>query len=482
MTRIAIPTTLLITVLITPQANAQCTEPCTAIHTLDAEASGDFFGWVSNEVGDLDNDGVLDFLITAPGHDTGGSNAGRVYVYSGATGNELFNVTGTNAQGWLGHDAACAGDIDNDGIPDIIAGSPFGGTGFARIYAGGNDGGVIHTFQGESNGDQFGFRVYGGGDFDGDGRDDVIIGAPRHDTAAQDAGRAYIYSGDDFQLICSIDGPTAGDFFGSGVAFIGDINDDGRSDVAIGAQNAGAGGGLGFVYTFDGTTCSSPYTLNPGTPSNNFGRWFMNGGHDVNDDGFPDIYINDFSVNRGHIFSGVDGSIIWQLNGNGEGGGFGIGRIIPDINGDFHADMILASWASGIVATGAGKVFVYSGRTGEVFETFTHDVANAGFGFDANGMGDVNGDGRFDHLITAASHNGNTGRAFLIAGNVSPVSTGDADFSGTVDLADVSLFIDCAGDPDAPIGDDCTRLDTDFDNDVDFADFARMQQLIRPSN
>lgn len=464
-------------VVIVSQSHAQCVEPCTAIHTLDAQAGGDFFGWVSNDMGDLDNDGVRDFLITAPTHDTGGNNAGRVYVYSGASGNELYNVTGTAPQSWLGHDGGCAGDIDNGGKPDLIAGAPFNGPGAAFIHSSEQNGTLIHPFVGENNGDQFGFRVYGGGDFNGDDQPDVVIGAPQHDTAGNNAGRAYIYSGSDFSLICAIDGPSAGDFFGSGVAFVGDVTGDGRDDAAIGAQNAGFGGGLGFVYSYDGKTCNLEYTLNPGAPSANFGQWFMNGGHDVNDDGTPDIYINDFGVNRGHIFSGVDGSVIWQLNGDGLGGGFGIGRIIPDLNGDFHADMILASWASSVAAPGAGKVFIYSGRTGQILETFTHNVANAGFGFDANGMGDVNADGMTDHLITAASHNNNTGRVFLIAGNISAVSVGDGDKDGDIDINDFGSFANCFDGPDAIVGDECTDFDLDFDADVDFADFGRLQRI-----
>jgi WD40 repeat protein len=402
-------------------ADGQCTEGCTTILEFTGEASGDSHGWVSNSVGDLNSDGINDLILTAPFNDAAGANAGRCYVHSGADGSELFRMTGTVAGGWLGHDGNEAGDIDDDGVPDVIVGAPLAGAGMAVVYSGASAGvgAVIHTFNGEAGGDSFGFRVHGGGDFNGNGRPDVVIGAPGHDTAGAGAGRAYVYEGSDFSLICSIDGPAAGASFGSGVTFIGDINGDGRDDIAVGAQNAGGGGGLGFVYSWDGAACQHEYDLTPPGPSLNFGQWFMNGGFDVNRDGTPDIYVNDFGVNRAHIFSGVDGSTIYELTGDGNGG-FGIGRIVEDINGDGHADMILAAWNSSAGASGAGKAFVYSGKDGSVMETFTHDVVGANFGFDANGMGDMNGDGRYDYLITAASDLQGKGRSYVIAGTIDP--------------------------------------------------------------
>ncbi len=415
-----------------PTAQAQCLEGCTAIHTLVGETQGDQFGWVSNDVGDIDKDGVSDFILTAPTSDAGGNNAGRIYVYSGLSGAEMFRVTGQVAGGWLGHDGQRAGDIDGDTVLDVVAGAPNAGAGSAQVFSG-VDGSLIHEIAGEASQDQFGFRVEGGSDFDGDGLPDVVIGAPGHDTGGNDAGRAYVYSSDGFSLICSVDGDSAGDRFGSGVAFVGDINGDSRDDIVVGAQNAGPdSGGLAYVYSFDGVGCVRELTLDPGVPAGNFGQWFMNGGFLVDGDNVPDIYVNDFPENRAHIFSGADGSKIWELSGDGSGG-FGIGRIVEDVNGDGHADMILAAWISDIGANNAGKAFVYSGADATVLETFTHDVANAGFGFDANGMGDVNGDCRADYLITAASDSNSTGKAFVIAGNI---AAADADGDGIGDECD----------------------------------------------
>ena len=398
---------------------AQCVEPCTVVHTWTGEAAGDQFGWVSNNVGDIDLDGVDDLVITAPTNDANGNNSGRFYIYSGQGGQELFRASGSGA-GWrLGHDATTAGDLNNDDRPEVVAGAPFSGAGRVIVYSfDGNQATAMQTVFGQVSGDQFGYRVFGGLDVDGDTVPDMVVGAPQHDSASANAGRAYVVSGASFSFICTIDGQAAGDLLGSGVALVGDLTNDGRSEILVGAQHAGGGGGRAYVYSYDGLSCNLEYTLAPPAgPALDFGLWFMNGGEDVNQDGTPDLYVNDYQVNRAHIYSGADGTHLRTLFGDGNGQ-FGIGRMIGDINGDCHADMLLAAWASSSGAPAAGKAFVYSGMDGSVLETFTHDVAGAGFGFDANGMGDVNGDGMFDHLITAASDLNSRGRAYLIAGNI----------------------------------------------------------------
>ncbi|NOS99282.1 MAG: hypothetical protein HOP29_01490 [Phycisphaerales bacterium] len=407
-------------VLPAASARAQCTEGCVAIHTWEGEAAGDQHGWVSNNVGDLTGDGINDLVLTAPTNGGNGSNSGRIYVYSGASGAELFRATGPGANWQLGFDAAGAGDLNGDGRPEVIAGAPGGMAGRAVIYTyNGTSASVLQTLNGQAFSDQFGFRVSGGFDVNGDAVSDVVVGAPQNDAAGANAGRAYVYSGSGLALICTLDGPSAGAFFGSSVTMIGDNTGDGRSEILVGAQHAGAGAvGRAYVYSFDGANCNQEYVVAPPPgPALDFGLWFMSGGHDVDGDGVPDFYVNDYAVNRAHVFSGLDGTLIRTLMGDNNGQ-FGIGRMTPDVNGDCLADFILAAWISNNGAANAGKAFVYSGADGSVLETFTHNVAGAGFGFDANGMGDVDGDGRYDYLITAASDLGNRGRSYLIAGNI----------------------------------------------------------------
>ncbi len=390
--------------------HGQCVEGCEAIHTFTGQ--GGTFGWVSDDVGDLDGDGIHDLAITAP-FLAGGS----VHVYSGATGELLFPaitvVGGTN----LGIDVDPAGDVDNDGTPDIIAGDSASGAGRAFVYSGVN-GQVIRTFVGEAAGDIFGRFVVGLGDINDDDSSDLVIAAPQHDQAGVDAGRVYVYSGADSALLCTIDGLAAGDNFGNAVARIGDVDGDGKNDFAVGAIGAGVGG---LVYVYSSAPCLTGGPLTPlyvlAPPDGvgaSFGLFFIHTG-DMNFDGTPDIYVSEFSANQAHVYSGVDGSLLRTFSG---AGGFGIGRFVGDVNLDGHDDLILASWVANDGGTQAGKADIFSGRDGSILDTYTHNVPFAQFGFDANGMGDVNGDGRIDYLVTAANDNNATGKAYLLAGRI----------------------------------------------------------------
>lgn len=403
------------------QVQAQCLEGCTAIHTLLGEAAGDQFGWKSNNIGDVNGDGTNDFVITAPFNNAGGSIAGRAYVYSGATGAELFRMTGTVVGGQFGRDANRAGDINGDDIPDVIVGAPGAGAGRATVHSG-VDGALLQTFLGAVAGDQFGYRVSGDLDVDGDGTSDLLVSAATNDTAGNNAGRAYAFSGADFSLICAVNGQASGDEFGTALNGVGDVTGDGRDDFVVGARNAGGGPGRAYVFAFDSATCNLIRTFAPGSPAFDFGHLFAGGGQDVNGDGTPDVYVGDFSVNRAHVFSGVDGSVLFRLSGDNNGQ-FGLGEIVPDVNGDGHADLILAAWVSNAGGSQAGKAFVYSGLDGSVLQTFTHATPGANFGFDAKGLGDVNGDFKADYLITAASDLAARGVAYVVPGNLGPPSS-----------------------------------------------------------
>jgi len=460
---------------------AQFVEPDTVVlQTFTGQFAGDQFGWVSEDVGDLTGDGVHELAIGAPGNDIGGAERGRIYVYNGATGLLAFPaIPGTVNGGRLGHAVGSAPDVNGDGRREILGGAPSAGQGRVGVYSGA-DGSLIRTIVGEAGGDLFGWAVRGFGDLNGDGIGDLLIGAPGNDAAGAQAGRAYVYSGAvGSQRLCALNGVDANDFYGGSLDVIGDVNHDGTPDIIVAAETAAAGGvaGTGFAYVYSGAACLLPpsqpaplHVLEPVGVAAAFGQFFVDGEGDVDGDGTPDIYVSDFNVNKAYVFSGVTGGVVATYSGDGNGG-FGIGRIVGDVDDDGWADLILGAWFSSAGANQGGKAFLYSGRTGGVLQTFTHTVVGAHLGFDANGMGDVNADGRIDFLLTAADDASSRGKAFLVAGNVIPFSRADIDLDGDVDGDDAnSLAASLVGLPTDSIR--AKRADVNRDGARDGRDVA----------
>ena len=167
-----------------------------------------YFGWAVSELGDVDDDGVGDFITSEPL--TGG---GITWVYSGGSGDPIYRLEGAPGD-FQGTAIADAGDTDGDGVHDILSGASGDGVlmpGRAYLYSG-STGELMHTWEGEGAGDQFGYAVASAGDQDGDGRADVLVGAATADGAAgTDAGAAYVYSGDSYEQLRRIGGADAGD-------------------------------------------------------------------------------------------------------------------------------------------------------------------------------------------------------------------------------------------------------------------------------
>ncbi len=397
-------------------ASAQFVEPdVKVIRLFEGDQIGDIFGWVAADIPDLDGDGVRDLIIPAISQDGG---TGRVTVYSGRTGDVLNEIGGGTSL--LGYSVAAAGDVNKDGTGDyIVGGLP------VQVFSG-RDHSLLYDLTSVSG---FGASVSAAGDVDHDGYDDVAVG-----VAFEGSGRVVVFSGRDGSLLWRRDGAADGDRFGSALGLVGDVNGDGTDDLSIGAFGAG----LAFVVSgLDGATI---HQLEPIDPAEAvvFGRFFASGAGDVDGDHVPDVFVGDYfegtgereGTGRSYIFSGKTGDLVNVFTGFNPGDGMGPGRGIPDVNGDGHNDVIVAAYLNSDGATQAGATYLFSGRSGALLRTITATLAGDNFGVDALSLGDVNGDCIPDYLVTAVglSFAGtDNGRAYLIAGHTLPCP---ADITG----------------------------------------------------
>ncbi len=341
----------------------------TLLWTFTGEAINDFFGFSVSGAGDVNCDDYDDVIVGAYLNDAGGTWAGRAYVYSGQTGTLLWTFTGGETYNWVGHSVSGAGDVDNDGYADLIVGAPRVGvnTGRAYVYSG-QAGGLLWSFTGEAMHDHFGSYVSGAGDVNGDGYPDVIVGAMANDAGGYDAGRAYVYSGQTGGLLWAFTGEEAGDRFGGSVSGAGDVNGDGYNDVIVGAYLNDAGGFVaGRAYVYSGQTGGLLWTFT----GEEAGDWFggsVSGAGDVNADGYPDLIVgarlNDAGGGRAYVYSGQTGGLLRTFTGE-SGSKFGSSVSgTRDVDNDGYADLIIGAERTRVTRgpwrTNPGRAYVYS--------------------------------------------------------------------------------------------------------------------------
>ena len=389
------------------------------IHEWRGEAVGDEFGWIARGIGDTDGDGVTDITVSATANPPFGSTRGTVYLYSGKSGALRWKHPG-EAGAVLGTGLEAAGDVDGDGIPDVAAGAP--GINAVLVLSG-KDGRELLRLRGDSADVNLGSSAAGVGDVDGDGRPDIAGGAPGSNAAGAGAGRVYLFSGRDGRRIMALDGERPGDGFGSTVGGAG-------GTTIVGAALAGPRQ-TGRVYVYRGRERRPVFVEESDETGVALGGMFVSLVGDVDGDGVTDIYATDFpnaakgqATGRAYVYSGKTGAVALTLTGEGAGEGFGIGAgRAGDLDGDGRADLVVGSWQYGGAAWSGGRVRVHSGKDGRVLQTITGRVPGETLGFDAVGVGDIDGDGITDFLVTSAYSMVNglrSGRVFVVAGTHRP--------------------------------------------------------------
>ena len=284
------------------------------------------------------------------------SGAGSTYVYSGATGSLLHRIDGAAAGDQFGFSVAGAGDVNGDGVPDQIVSavnaSPGGiaNAGSVYVYSGAT-GGLLHQFDGGAGNDGFGCSVASAEDVDGDGFADLIVGARWADVGGvQDAGSAYVYSGATGALVWQFNGATASDYLGYSVAGPGDVDGDGFDDLIVGAPawagSASSGNGAAFVYS--GANGGLIWQFSSGNQFD-YAGWSVVGVEDMDGDGLPDMAVGApnnspsavSSAGSVYLLSGVAGELIWRLDGENAYDFYGAAISgSGDINGNGTPDFV----------------------------------------------------------------------------------------------------------------------------------------------
>jgi hypothetical protein len=383
------------------------------VEYVSGAAAGEYAGWAIANAGDVDQDGFDDLIIGAPFNNENGAAAGKVYVFSVRTGDLLFDVVGTpgSRHGWS---VAGAGDVNLDGHADVIVGAPFHNNKRGRAYVySGLDGQELFRKLGSGNGDRLGYAVAGGVDFDDDGHDDVIAGAPWNDDAAPNAGQVQVISGSNGSRIGVLVGERKGDKFGTSVAALMNVDGDGFGDFVVGAPtNDGSGRNAGKVYVYSGRFLSVLYTRTGMRAGDQFGRSVAAAGRiDANnrDDfvvGAP-LFDKSGADNAGRVFvySGHTGDLLWARNGQAanDRSGWSVAGA-GDVDGDGVDDVLVGAYLHDTAGANAGRAYVRSGLNGAALEVFDGASADDLFGLAVAGIGDANNDG-FDDVLVGAPRN-----------------------------------------------------------------------------
>ena len=484
---------------------------------------------------DINDDGYSDILIGA--HESNTMGGGTTYLIFGKTdgwahdthlSNSDASFVGEDANDQAGNSVASAGDVNGDGYSDILIGAPSndqGGEDSGQTYLilGRPGGWAMDTdlsaadasFIGEAPYDWSGYSVASAGDVNGDGYDDILVGALPAGQGGNYGGQAYLILGKATGWTMDTNLSTAdASFVGENnpgnvnlsMSSAGDINGDGYDDILIGASGNFEGGDFaGQTYVILGKASGWAMDTNLSTADASFigedandtsGFWVSSAG-DVNADDYDDIYIGAprFSapgISHAYLILGKANG--WAMDTDlanadasfvGEDANDTVGLAMApggDINGDGYDDIVIGVWKGEYDGYRNGVAYVILGKASGWATDTNLGTADASFLYESDkdvvggaiaANGDVNGDGYGDILTSGVWKD----EAEELNGEVILVFSDDfacdLDDSNSVDLVDFGQFSGHWMDGPCDAGNDwCGEADINRLNGVDFKDLV----------
>jgi FG-GAP repeat len=338
-------------------------------------ASNDALGSSIAVIGDIDSDGVPDFIVGSPLASYANVQAGRATIVSGATVFEIRHHDGGQMSEFFGTAVGVTSDVNNDGFPDYLVGAP-GYTSQSKFARGrvaaysGRDGAFLYNAVGDSTFDSLGTTVLGVPDVNGDGHGDFLTGAPGYDNGPLiGIGLARLCSGSDGTTIHDLAGEQAGDSMGSSLALDIDRTGDGHPDYLIGAPAATRNQILhvGMVYLVAGTTMSVLGRIE-GNDANGYLGTAVTASGDVSGDGVSDIAASAPELTAGgsvFLYSGTTLARLYRLDATQDNDGYGQALCaLPDADNDGYPDYVI-----GVPFHAGGQIEVRRGLVPEHFIT-----------------------------------------------------------------------------------------------------------------
>ncbi|KQS28120.1 FG-GAP-like repeat-containing protein [Dyadobacter sp. Leaf189] len=422
------------------------------VSTLESNKASAQFGSSVASAGDINGDGYSDVIVGAIAYDNGHDDEGAVFVWRGGAGGIDMITTTSLSQGQPDSRMGCSvsglGDINGDGFDDVAVSAP-------QYDHGQEDEGVVFVYHGSNKGIQtdpkivlecdqigadFGIAMSGGGDLNGDGFSDLVVGAELYNGGQANEGAVFVFYGSSngfSNVFTRLESDVQQAWMGVAVSSVGDVNNDGFDDVAIGAptySNVESNEGAVFLYlgSSNGIVKESKKIFESNKVNSFFGFSLSLG--EVNGDGFSDLlcgapkYSNG-QVDEGAFFisygssTGLSASFIKnEVNQASANYGHSV-SCVGDVNGDGLNDVAVGApyYSSG--QNYEGVVFLYNGSMqglnaqGTLLE---QDQPQSEFGLTVAGAGDVNADGYADIIIGNPSYFGGqswTGAAHVYLGS-----------------------------------------------------------------